>query len=288
MSRSPKPTDVIGGEVMENEVETAVAAGMSNVLGHEFKDDAGNTWVRTPEGYTWHEIGALNPKLPEFVTQAETQIDQDSFNAYVTRFKTVNTVIFAHPFTPSMTAVLDYHGESDGSLTPATANHHVHVSTFACEFDEDWKRWREIDRREIGQYEFACFIEEMLHTIGEPDGADLLDMAANLKINRGIVMKSTKRLDNGTIDVEYREEDTASTAKTGSINLPDEITIVAPIYMLREAQAVVAKLRYRVEKGEPLRFRIDILNRKTIELEAFRVMAGEVAEATGCPVYLSK
>lgn len=268
-------------------IEAAIRAGGLIVNGHDFEDETGNKHYRTPPGFSWHQSPALNPKLPGFVTQHETLIEQEAFNEYVNRFKTANSVVFAQPFVPQMKAIIDYHGASNGE-DRATANRNAHAATFACEFDEDWKRWREIDRKEISQYDFACFIEEMLHTIGAPDGADLLDMAENLKINRGVVMKSTKRRDNGTIDFEYKEEDTASTAKTGNFTLPDEITIVAPIYMLREAQAVVAKLRYRVEKGEPLRFRIDILNRKTIELEAFRVMAGEVAEATGCPVYLSK
>lgn len=277
---------------MENEHETvnntqsAIEAGMRAANPFIQVDDEGNSYFRVPDGFTVEKVAALDPKLPGDVRQRETLIEQAAFCEYVNRFKTGSTIVRAKPSAPAMTAVLNYHGESKGEK--ASPMHCNHVAEFACDFDENWKRWRGIHGREMSQVDFAYFIEEMLHTIGEPNGADLLDMAENLKINRGVVFQNNKRLSNGTVDIQYKESDEATVGKSGNVAIPEEIQIVSPIYMLREPQVVKAKLRYRVEKGEPLRFRVDILNRDLIELEAFRVMAEEVANAVGCPVYLSR
>lgn len=271
---------------MKDSVGTAIEAGKQIANPNICTDEIGNQHIRIPDGFKHEVIPALNPKLPNDVRQAETLIEQGAFCDYVNRFKTPSTIIRAKPGTADMVAVLDYHHESGGdSAAPKRCDH---VATFACDFDENWKRWRNIDRREVSQVDFAYFVEEMLHTIGDPNGADLLDMAENLKINRGVVFQSNKRLSNGTVDIQYKEEDEAKVGKSGNVSIPEVIKIVCPVYMMREPQMIEAKLRYRVDKGEPLKFRIDILNRDLIELDAFRLMAGEVRDAVNCPVYLSR
>lgn len=275
-------------ENLNSSIRDAIEAGKAMVNQTPIIDEFGATHVMVPNGFALKEIHPLNPVLPAVVDQQEVVIEQESFCEYINRFKTGSTVVFAFPKSPGpqMIARLDYHHTSHGHdrSKPDTNQHQI---TFKADFDENWKRWREIDRKNLSQVDFAYFIEENLHTIAAPDGADLLDMAQNLKIHRGVVMKSVKRLKDGTMNVEYSEKDDTSTEDRGSFQLPDEITIVAPIYLMRGAQQVVAKLRYRLEKGEPLQFRIDILNRSMIEFEAFHKMAGEVRAAINCPVYLS-
>jgi hypothetical protein len=69
---------------------------------------------------------------------------------------------------------------------------------------------------------------------------------------------------------------------------PDGIVILSPIFLERPNTTIGAKLRYRVEKGEPLRFKIDILNRKVIEYGAFRSICSQVESATGRMVLLAR
>lgn len=267
------------------DIQAAIDAGKVAVQKNPINHPNGDTTIFVPEGFKTETIKALNLTLPDQVSRSEELIEQKSFTDYIDRFKTASTVVLAKPGSGSMEAVLDYHGQSGGER--AKPDHCAHVVRLKTEFDENWKRWRDIDRRQISQEEFAYFIEEMLHTIGSPDGADLLDMAQTLKVNRGVVFKSNSRLKDGTVDIEYSEQDATTSAVKGTVSVPDEITIVAPLYLMRETQSVKAKLRYRVGKGDPLSFRIDILNRKLIEFDAFKKMADEIGQVTGCPVYLS-
>lgn len=279
-------TDNILTEKLNGDIAAALEAGErlgANIEPHDGPD--GTLYFPVPLGYRLEQIKPLTPILAQNVSQSEKLIEQDSFVGYVNRFKQSHTIIKAFPASGSMRAVIDYHQPSTQAM-PALPNYGTHICTLECGFDPNWDRWRTIDRKSLSQEEFAYFIEEMLHTIGAPDGADLLEMAQTLKINRGVIFKANKRLKDGTIDIEYTESDEISSSR-GHVAVPDEITIVCPIYMFRVAQTIKAKLRYRVAKGEPLQFRIDILNAKLIEFEAFRVMAEEVRAATGQPVFIA-
>lgn len=257
-------------------IANAQAAVNRPAIDHE----DGGKHILVPEGFELHKVPALNPKLPDFIAERRVFVEQQSFVDYLKAFASGDEArIFAKPERGAMEAHLDYH-------IPGEPRPNQFVATFDCKFDENWKRWREIDRKEIGQVEFAYFVEEMMHTIGSPDGMSLLEMAQHLKIHRSMVMKSSKRLSDGTVDFEFSETDETS-VKGGHAKVPEEITIVSPIYMMRPAQSVVAKLRTRADKGQPLKFRIDILNRSLIELEAFNKMRLEVADATGMATYLS-
>lgn len=268
-----------------NGVQSAIEAGKAAVQTEAILNDDGGKHIRLPSGFKLEKITCLNPMLPKDVSQTESLIEQKSFTDYVNRFKGAGTIIRANPSCGKMNATLDYHKPSNGAK--AEPNRCSHNIDFNCDFDENWKRWRKIDGRELSQTDFAYFVEEMLHTIGEPNGADLLDMAENLKINRGVAFQSGKRLSNGTMNIKYTEVDEAK-SNGGDVTVPEDITIVSPIYMLRKAISIKAKLRYRMEKGQPLVFIVDILNREVIEFEDFKLMADEVAKATECPVYLSK
>lgn len=272
-------------DAVSSNIGAAIEAGKQIGSIREMNASNGDVHALLPDGFSFERFPALNPVLPNHVRQSAKVIERGSFVEYVNRFKQDSTIINAYPETGRMEAIINYHGAS-GDKGNATADHGSHRCEFACGFDPNWQRWRDVDRKDMSQEAFAYFVEEMLHTIAKPDGADLLEMAQTLKVNRGVVFKANKRLKDGTVDIEFSEKDETQTS-SGHFAVPDEITIACPIYMLREPQATVAKLRYRVEKGSPLSFRIDILNRKIIELDAFQVLADEVREATGQPVYLA-
>jgi uncharacterized protein YfdQ (DUF2303 family) len=246
--------------------------------------DGGKKFI-VADGFKLADIPALNPVLPGFVADTKTLVEQKSFEAFTKRFATKNTVILADPSTALMAARIDYHAEAGGAAPMPGRD--LHRVIFDCGFDENWKRWREINGKTLAQVDFAYFIEEMLHTIAEPDGADLLEMAQTLKINRGVVFKSNTRLADGTVDIAYEEKDIAM-GKGGKLAVPENLTLVTPIFMMRGAISVKVNLRYKVEKGEPLQFVLQILNIKLVELGEFKVMSEEIADATGCPVYFAR
>lgn len=273
-------------EMHEGNVATAIEAGKQIASVGQKPVDLGNGRMALllPNGMTQWAIDPLTAPLPGNVIQSETLIDQASFCEYVDRFSTSETVIFANP-EGKMTAVIDYHHRRTGTEL-AQPDHCKHVAVFKTAFDPNYERWRDIDRKMISQQDFAYFVEEMLHTICSPDGADLLEMAQTLKVIRGVTFSQNVRIKDGTADIQYKEDDTTH-GNSGIVSVPDEIMIVCPVFLNRPQQTIKAKLRYRIAPDNPLSFRIDILNRTLIELEAFKVMCDEVAEKTTCPVLLS-
>lgn len=265
----------------EEAVNQIVIAGQKSVQRDPIVGPDGNTYIPVPAGFGLQRVEPTDPKLPSRIIASPNFIEQASFINYVNRFKRGSTVIFAKPnsWQPHMAAAIDYH-------EPKTPLHNNHFATFKAQYDEWWKRWQAIDGQLIDQEKFAYFIEEMLPVIAEPDGADLLTMAQTLKVNRGVVFKTNRTLKDGTVDIEFSEKDQTSSA--GHVGVPDHIAIYCPIFLMRPAERVEAKLRYRVDKGEPLRFRIDILNRKMIELDAFEQMRREVEAATEVATFLSE
>lgn len=250
-----------------------------------FKTEYGDTVAVVPDDYSLITIDeTINPALSEHVIEDFTVIEKQSFIEYINLFKGDSSILTAVPEKAKMTSTLDYHGQSDGDK--AKTNHCRHTVDFKMAFDPYWERWREIDGMRLSQVDFAYFVEEMLHTIASPNGADLLEMAENLKINRGVVFKSGKRLADGTMNVQYTEEDEAK-SNGGNVTVPEDITIVSAMYMFGKKVEIKAKLRYRFEKGEPLSFIVSILNRKVLEFDEFKKVADDVKAQTSIPLFYS-
>lgn len=109
------------------------------------------------------------------------------------------------------------------------------------------RRVRSIVDREAARVEYAEFIEDMLHTIARPAGADLLDAISDLKVDRGIKFKSGLNQANGTVKLTYEEED--ATGGGGIVSIPQEIVIVCPVFQGTDPIQITAKLRYRLDPG---------------------------------------
>jgi hypothetical protein len=272
----------------KNSVQSALIAGeqIAAISPRTMVVD-GVTHVLVRSDMSLAAIPPQTPVLPKRVKATASLIEQGSFCDYINRYKTSDTVIIANPGC-GMQSTLDYHGMSGSDIDQAIPNYCEHRAVFETGFDLNFQRWREIDGKKISQLDFAYFVEEMMHTIGAPDGAGLLEMAQELKVVRGVTFKSNSRIKDGNVDIAYQTDDQTVGGKSGVLSVPDEITIVSPVYLLRPTQAITAKLRYRVEPGEPLSFIVQILNRKLIEFEAFKLMADEVGKATNAPVFLGQ
>ena len=73
-----------------NEIETAINAVASRAPAHDLPD--GGKLVIVPDGYRAERV---DPAMPPRAVQHVTMHDSESFVAYVNRFKTAATQIFA-------------------------------------------------------------------------------------------------------------------------------------------------------------------------------------------------
>lgn len=278
---------------LSNSLQTALRAGGALTEPKAIALPNGGLGFIVPAGYDIKKIDALDTPLTR-IRATPRMDDAESFVAYVNRFKTDATIIFADLKTNLMTAVIDYHHESTSASassegpgpkdTPGRPDYTVHRVAHPCPWSVEWARWRAIDGQNRKQAELGLFLEEMLHTIAAPEGATLLEIAAELRVEREVKFKSGNRLANGTVAIAYEEIDETKGSKGGKITVPEEITIVSPVFMGGEPRGFKAKLRYRLDRGE-LTFKIDILNRVIGEQQAFENVCLEVGGATGRPVF---
>jgi len=263
------------------DVEAAIIDVRQHTVTEPIPTSDGGFVVFHPLGMTPHRIAPLDTKLPERVTQAETVVEPASLVEYVNRFKTANTVSRASLSRNSIEAVLDYHAESDkkAGSKPGASTHKV---TLNCPLDVDYAQWKKRFGEGLGQLEYAEFIEDMLHTIAKPAGADLLDAISDLKVDRGIKFKSGLNQANGTVKLTYEEED--ATGGGGSVSIPQEIVIVCPVFQGTQPIQITAKLRYRLDRGA-IKFVIAVPGLAKIERDEFRKIGESIREQTETPVF---
>lgn len=233
---------------------------------------------------TAQTIPALNLALPDRVTQREVLVEPASFVDYLIRFKSTTAICRASLSKNSIEAVLDYHGPSrtesgDGAVPQPLS----HVAILECPFDIDYARWREVFGKLLKQGELVELLEDMIHTIGEPFAADLMDSINELKVDRSIKFKSGINQTNGTVRLTYEENDTDA-GGVGQVTLPQELKLIVPVFQGGNPVEIVAKLRYRLDRGA-IGFIIAVPGLDKLERDQFRSIGESVREKTSTPVY---
>lgn len=178
----------------------------------------------------------------------------------------------------TVTAVLDDHLAD----TPGWAQH---TATLALEHDEDWLKWTKRNAQLMDQESAAEFVEDLLHTVVEPDAADLLEVVSTLQIHRQMVVGQTVRLSSGATQITYSDDDTAGAGRseTGTLTVPNRIVIRTPVFAGAAPVEFSARFRYR-QQGRALKVAYIIDRLRLVERAAFEKVVGEVV-STGRPVF---
>lgn len=204
----------------------------------------------------------------------------DALTAYVNRHKTDETSIFADVETGSVAAIVDYHSAGND---PA---HGAHRAIYRAPFSEEWKVWTGADGKKMAQADFARFIEENRIDIVTPDGASVLEIARSLDAKRKVTFKSGVRLEDGTVDLSYSEETTASGGGiAGKVSIPTEFELGIPVFYGGPRYRMTAFFRYRIDDGR-LNMWVDLHRPKHIRDAAFlEIIAAVKAGCEGVPIY---
>lgn len=207
--------------------------------------------------------------------------DAASFISYVNRFKEPGAVIFADLLGRAFTAVLDYH---EG--TGAAAHWGKHVASFACVTTESWDGWDENDGIPKSQLEFAQLIENGIPDIARPEGAALLEMVLTLESKKDVQFRSSQRLQDGQHQLRYEESitGTAGGATTGTVDIPNDFTLMIEPFRGVGRKQLEARFRYRIERSV-LTLRYELVRPEDVLQSAFdEVVAGIRAGVADVPV----
>jgi Uncharacterized conserved protein (DUF2303) len=288
---APNPSSVPGAAPgnVRGDVEVALDA-----LGDKFVSAPiiladGRTILLHSATLRLHEIAALNPVLPDHVIGSEVVIEEDSFIAYVLQFASSTAVCKASLAKNQIEAVLDYHGRAreggeavnDGAVPQRLA----HKATLQCPYDLDYAKWKAVFGKPLEPKTLAYFVEDMIHTIGTPPAADLLEAVNDFKLERVVRFKTARSDRSGTISFGYEETDVEGGGEhDGTIKLPQEIEIIVPIFQGGNPIQLKAKLRYVMDKGK-LSFILAVAQLDKIERDTFRNIGERVARETKLPVF---
>ena len=262
-----------------NTLEKALNIAVSRAPSHETPD--GGKIIVIPEGYRAERVGPLETPLPR-IKQAVILHDRDSFIAYLNRYKSEATRIFAEPGflangAARVVATMDYH-------QPNAADYGVHVATYSPRYSDQWMRWHTAAKTPMKQAEFAEFIEETRADIVEPEAAKLLDIVRTFKASRKTEFDSVVYQPNGSVSLTY---DDKTEQKGASGALPETMKLGIPVYFRGTPYAVPVFVRFKVGGGA-VQFALKIDRADVIEDAAFGELTKQVHEATGIDVYLGR
>lgn len=222
----------------------AAGAALGEARTHTTPD--ARPYALVPEGYEVQELPCAEyPERPKAHVKLR---DAASFIRYFNDHKKTHSRIFAAIDPARFVAVFDeFHtGASSPDINTA---HQANWREFRAAFDvpasREWKLWTAADRKPMTQLQFAEFLQDNLPDVVQPAGADLLELALNFEAAQSGSYVATQRLQDGSHNLQWRADNNAS----GSVKLPDHITLQIPVFENEAPSELQARLKYRVKEG---------------------------------------
>ena len=240
--------------------------------GHE---DA-TPYVILPEGATVQGLENLL-KIPSRIRQVVTLHDPESFIEYVQTFKDGDSAIFFHQDKGTFKAILDYHA---GYGEP---NWCSHVATFTARQTPEWKAWRGSNGCFQDQATFAKFIEDRIDDIANSYGDTLLKIALNLEIHKDVSFVNHKRMEDGSVKLQY-EEEIKGTAAVGQITIPPAFQIFVQPYVGSDRVFADCRFRYRLQDRKAILW-YELVNLDKIVEAALGGIRATIDKETGIKAY---
>ncbi len=203
----------------------------------------------------------------------------ESFNRYYNEFKDGegkgNSRIYVDGETVCVVGILDDHQahSADGGdpTLPSWCDHRV---VYKCPYSRQWEAWMGMDRRKVGQVEFAEWLEDRTQDVQEPSGGDLLSLCLDLQVHRKVVYGSATRLASGEHSFQYSEDN-----ETGTVEIPASITLGIPVFQGGTNYAITARFRYRLSEGKLVLWYELVEPQKYVE-DAFNEVVEAVTDET--------
>ncbi len=230
-----------------------------------------------PPNWTQTSLGNLLP-APRRISAKIVANDVRGFIDYTSRHKLGGTTIYADSAkTPRLVARIDDNATTEAAPEPS---HVEHTCTFPCPLTHEWQQWMGMNNKDMGQVDFAEFVENNLLDIVDPDGASLLTACLSFQDTGSAEFKSAVRLEDGRVQFSYIEKD-----KTGELKFPAKLTLALPVFEGMDTRfSLEAKLRYRVDRDHGLKLKY-ILDRPDLALKAaYERLITLVGDSTGVQV----
>lgn len=238
-----------------------------------------------PEAFTHKDItAAIESALPQpSRKKGVIQLKSiDSFKQYVADHSNETaTYIYADPESMNLTAVFNDHA------FPADpqAGWRDFRASYTAELSREFSSWMKNNARQMEQEDFAIFLEDNIADVVEPSGDALLKIALTLQAKTEVNFSSTKRLDNGQVQLTYTENIDAR-AGQDSIEIPREFVIGLRLFKNGIGYKIKARLKYRLGAGK-MKFWYELDRPESVIEDAFEDYI-EKAKEPGVTVLIGK
>lgn len=257
----------------------AAGAALGSPRTHSTPD--ARPYAIVPEGYEVQELPrAHRPERPKALVKLR---DAASFITYFNDHKTDYSRIFAQLDPALFLAVFDEFSvvtEGDAGVWPQ-ADWREFRAAFAVPPSREWLLWTAANRKHMTQLSFAEFLQDNLPDVVQPAGADLLELALNFEAAQTGTYVATQRLQDGSHNLQWRADNNAS----GSVRLPEHITLQIPVFENETPSELTARLKYRVKDGALTLWYELVRPHKVLEA-AFRAAWDRIAQGTGATILL--
>lgn len=261
--------------------DLAVKASGASVVKDEI---TGRSILIYPDGFVSDELmpqdshGNLT-EAPERIVQAVQLQTVDSLVDYVKTFRQAGTVLMADIDTNAIAGLVDYH-------TPDDANFVQHKAALTLAYSVEWKAWTAISGKLMPQQDFARFLEENAADIVAPSGADLLEVARDMRAVRSADFRRAVRTAGDDESFEYTET-TEARSKNGTVEVPSKFKLEIPVYFGQPVTELYAFLRWTLDDGK-LALGVVLHRPEHVRQAVFQQIVLDVAERTERPALFGK
>jgi uncharacterized protein YfdQ (DUF2303 family) len=260
---------------------TALAAAQAEPV---FRDAAaGVAYFRDGGRVDW------SAHLPRPARQSGTAYlaNPGSFAEYVLRHSTPETVIFADKADGVLVAVFNGPPATSQDDARQVAGHGDWRARLDLVDGADWVEWRALDRSVVPQREFGEHVDGLAHTMVEPDGATMIEIATTLTSKTKLDFASRVNLGNGEVSFKAEEETTSRAGKTGNVEIPTQFMFRVPLWEGTDPVDIVARLRFRAGREDGVMMGYRIVRKAEAVERAFAGVVELIADTLGdgIPIY---
>jgi uncharacterized protein YfdQ (DUF2303 family) len=208
-----------------------------------------------------------------------TLSEVDSLIAYVKRYGSERTIVYANTAVFEFTAVLDDHPEGPAGSTADKAGWRAHRARYTCPRSPEWLAWTGKDGKAMRQTEFADFLESRLEDLvsaeNMPKAVEVLAVARSLNIKTKGQFSREMNPTNGDYILINKQETTSD-----STQIPRAFAIGVPVFEGGARYQVECRIRFSIAEGVPA-FSYTMHRRAEIERDAFNEVRAKIGTDTG-------
>ena len=150
-----------------------------------------------------------------------------------------------------------------------------HIATLTLKTSREWDEWMRVDGQLLPQVEFAQFIQDHISTIGEPNGALLVDICETLVGSTDVQWKSQQLDRSGQRQFVYEEVVNGAAGAKHDLRIPTELTLVLRPFQGSEQLLIVARFRFRLSGGA-VQLGVKLVEPDRVLEDAFNQVVDEV------------